>query len=222
MSQETEPQIRPIWLVGGGLAAVILGACALISVCSAVALIWFTAGRSSSTDRATLTAAQEQTDQRVVILPTQVTRTPLPLQTTLPPTPTRLVIVTLVTNSTSLPSAPSSAPDQAVRTYYQLVSDQRYDQSWQMLSDSFRQTFNCCAPTYNYSGYVHWWDSVNYVDFGSIRTVSQSQDRAVVYAEMYFVMNTGARSGLDSNPYIHLVYDPIAGSWRFDDKRASP
>ena len=113
-------------------------------------------------------------------------------------------------------------PDQAVRSYYQFVSQQRYDVTWQMLTDAFKQKFNCCAPNYNYSGYVDWWNSVSTVDFGQVRTVSQTGDRAVVYAELYYVMNTGDRSGMDSAPYIELVYDAASGAWRFDDKRANP
>jgi hypothetical protein len=63
---------------------------------------------------------------------------------------------------------------------------------------------------------------VDYVDFGSVSIVSQSGDRAVVYAETYFVMTDGRRSSVDSNPYFELVYDPAAGMWRFNDKRAAP
>ena len=130
----------------------------------------------------------------------------------------------------SVPLAPSAipqssvsrlAPDQAVRSYFQFVSQQRYDVTWQMLTDAFKQKFNCCAPNYNYSGYVDWWNSVNNVEFGQVQTVSQSGDRAVVYAELYYVMNTGDRSGMDNTPYIALVYDSTSGSWRFDDKRAN-
>src|SRR5262249_32879002 len=113
-------------------------------------------------------------------------------------------------------------PDQAVRTYYQMVSQQRYDLSWNMLTDAFKQKFNCCAPNYNYTGYTNWWDSVDTVDFGNVNVVSQSGDRAVVYAETYIVMNDGRRSSVDGNPYFELIYDPVAGMWRFNDKRSAP
>ena len=90
-----------------------------------------------------------------------------------------------------------------------------------MLTDDFKQEFNCCAPNYNYTGYVGWWDSVDRVEFGEVRVVSQSGVRAVVYAEIYYVMNTGDRSSVDNAPYFELVYSPVTGNWQFDDKRAS-
>ncbi len=116
----------------------------------------------------------------------------------------------------------SSTPDQAVKNYYALVSQGRYDLGWSMLTDGFKQKFNCCAPNYNYTDYVAWWDSVNTVEFGSVKTISQNGDRAVVYVELYYVMNTGARSSLVGDPYIELVYDSTLNSWRFEDKRAMP
>jgi hypothetical protein len=63
---------------------------------------------------------------------------------------------------------------------------------------------------------------VNYVELGSVRSVSQSGDQAVVYAELVYVMNDGSRGGDNGEPYIHLRYDTASGQWRFDDKRASP
>jgi hypothetical protein len=104
-----------------------------------------------------------------------------------------------------------------VRDYYALVSQGRYDESWPLLSDAFKQTFNCCAPNYNYDGYRAWWDSVDFVDFGQVRTVSQSGGRAVVYAELRYHMHAGGVSE-DREPYIILVYDPARGQWLFDDK----
>jgi hypothetical protein len=205
MNEEPSPRIRPIWLIGGGAAVVVLGVCALISVAAAALLIWFSGSISSSNLKPT---------QAVVTNPTQAATaaapTPLPaLNATLPVTPTQ--------NTTVRPP-----PDQAVRSYYQLVSQERYDLTWPQLTDTFKQKFNCCAPNYDYAGYVNWWNSVNVVDFGTVSTVSQDTNRAVVYAELYFVMNTGARSSMDSNPYFELTYDSVSGAWRINDKRAAP
>jgi hypothetical protein len=194
----------------------VLGVCALISLSVAGVIIWLTLGRSSNATQTTQVALQRQTEQRVTaISPTTNIPTPLPALSTLPPA---LTLVSVATQNTAL----RPAPEQAVRTYFQLVSQQRYDLTWPLLTDAFKQKFNCCAPTYNYNGYTSWWDSVNHVDFGDVRVVSQSADRAVVYTELYFVMNSGERSAVDSNPYIDLVYDDASGTWRFDDKRAFP
>lgn len=212
MTEQPERGIRPIWLIGGGAALVTLGLCALFSLITAVGLVWFSSNRSFDAQEATQAVFLRETEQVATGIPTQVAPTPLPGLNT--QSPTAVTFPTL--------AVPPSAPDQAVRNYYTLVSQQRYDLTWQLLTDSFKQRFNCCAPNYNYTGYVAWWDSVNYVDFGDVRTISQNGDRAVVYAELYWVMNTGVRSGMSGNPYIELVYDPAMGSWRIDDTRASP
>ena len=122
--------------------------------------------------------------------------------------------------STALPTplpipSPAVGPDQVVIDYYNLVSDGRYDESWPLLSDNFKQIFNCCAPNYNYSGYVEWWDSVDHVEFGPVRTVTQANNRAVVYAELFYHMVEGGVSE-DRAPYFELLFDGEA--WRFENK----
>jgi len=87
------------------------------------------------------------------------------------------------------------------------------------LTNDFKQIFNCCAPDYNYSEYVEWWDSVDYVEFGEVRTVLQQSDRAVVYAELSYHMQAGGVSR-DRQAYIEMVYD--GGVWRFANKGPSP
>ena len=134
-------------------------------------------------------------------------------QTVLPPS---------TVDMSSLTITPSVAPDRAVRNYYQQVTHHHHDQTWNLLTDAFKQKFNCCAPAYNYADYVDWWDSVKKVEFGDIHIVSQSGYQAVVYAELYYVMKKGPRSPVDSAPYIALVYDSATGNWLFDDKRGTP
>lgn len=215
-------RIRPVWLVGGVAAVVMLGTCTLIFACGVLALVWYINQTSSNAARATQVTFQHQTEQSVAPTPmpialTTINPTPLPIIPTAPLSPTLIPLSTPAQITALRP-----APDQMVRTYYALVSQQRYDLTWPMLTDTFKQKFNCCAPNYNYGEYMSWWDSVNHVEFGSVRTVFQSEDRAVVYAELYYVMNTGDRSSVDRDPYIHLVYDSTTGNWRFDDKRATP
>src|SRR6185369_17239949 len=85
--------------------------------------------------------------------PSQSTRTPIPLNnagqptqlpliSTLQPPPLPLSVPTQmgVANIN-----PNSTPDQAVRDYYALVSQGRYDLGWSILTDAFKQKFNCCA-----------------------------------------------------------------------------
>ena len=209
MDQEPSNGIRPLWLVGGAAATLIIGACAILSLLALGGVLWLSQARGGGGEATPIGVVNGSTP-RATAAPTSAAPTPLPAINTQP------------ANTISQPTLALLPPDQAVRSYYQFVSQQRYDITWQMLTDAFKQKFNCCAPNYNYSGYVDWWNSVNTVDFGQVRTVSQNGDRAVVYAELYYVMNTGDRSGMDSSPYIELVYDAASGGWRFDDKRASP
>lgn len=218
--QEQQPQpeqesgergIRPIWLIGGGATLVTLTLCAIIAL--AFAGFSLLSNRPDPSN-ATQVAVARSTQQNAT--PVAPTLTPLPAF----PTRTPISAPTAFTIATQS-NAARPAPDQAVRTYYDLVSQQRYDVSWNLLTDSFKQRFNCCAPNYNYSGYTEWWDSVDRVEFGTVNTVSQDGDRAVVYAEIYYLMNNGQRSGMSANPYIELRYDASTGSWRIEDTRAN-
>jgi len=161
----------------------------------------------------------------ITFTPVRATRTPIPLNngqrtqlpivSTLQPPPLAATPIGVVNIN------PATTPDQAVKDYYALVSQGRYDLGWSMLTDAFKQKFNCCAPNYNYTDYVKWWDSVNTVEIRNVKTVSQNGDKAVVYIEFAYLMNDGRRSSLIGDPYIALVYDPTLNTWRFDDKRAA-
>ncbi len=206
---EPPSRIRPIWLLGGAAVLVGLAACLVVTIVITAVLISFSNSIASNTT---------PTDQPVAQNPTAVVSPSAP--TPLPPVNSPVSPTLSATTTQNLANLPP--PDQTVRTYYQLVSQQRYDLSWPLLTDAFKQKFNCCAPNYNYSGYLDWWNSVNYVDFGTVSVVSESGAQAVVYAQLYYVMNTGARSGVDSDPYIELLYNSATNTWQFNDKRASP
>lgn len=209
-------QLRPSWLFAGGAMIGVLALCGVVALCGAVVLIWSsTQGTPPTPEPTSITVIQRPTEpptRTTAPLPASVT--PLPVVSSPQALPTAIALVT--------PNPGSSlTPDQAVRNYYQLISEHRYDLTWPLLTEAFKQKFNCCAPNYNYNGYINWWDSVARVEFGSVRTVSQSGNQAVVYAELYYVMHNGARSSLDSDPYIQLIFDATAGIWRFDDKRSA-
>ncbi len=208
MNDEPPLRIRPIWLFGGAAIAVGLAACLVVTVVIAAVLISFSNGISSTTT---------PTSQPVVQNPTAAINPPVP--TPLPPVNSPVSPSISATATQNLATLPP--PDQAVRSYFQWVSQKRYDLTWPMLTDTFKQKFNCCAPNYDYTDYINWWNSVNYVDFGTVSTVSETGAQAVVYAQIAYVMNTGARSSLDG-AYYEMLYDPSSGNWRMNDKRASP
>lgn len=110
------------------------------------------------------------------------------------------------------------SPRQSVVNYYRDITRENYEAAWEQLSDAFKQEFNCCAPDYDYDGYLSWWSTVERVDFGDVRLVEQNGSRAIVYAELIYTMNEGG-SFEDSDPYIELQYDPLQGRWLFEDKR---
>lgn len=186
-------------------------------------IIIFCAGCNlSSTDVATLPTSTlpqptlASSTRTPIPLPNDPRPTQLGVLSTLPPPPIPIVVSTQIGAV-----ATSTTPDQAVRAYYALVSDGRYDLSWSQLTDTFKQKFNCCAPAYNYADYVAWWDTVNTVELKEVTIISQTGSRAVVYVQMIYLMNDGRRSSVINDPYIELVYDSTLATWRFEDKRAT-
>ncbi len=207
MTKDPGSGIRPVWFALGGAAMGMVGICLLVFVVTAVGLRWVASPRSSDDPKPTTVPVR----QDGTAVPTQrlVNSVSVPTQLPIP---------------TSIPTdlSASTAPTDTVRNYYRLVSHKRYDLTWPLLTDTFKQKFNCCAPHYNYTGYVDWWNSVDHVELGDVRTVSQAGVRAVVYAEIFYVMTSEDRSSMDNTPYFELTYNPVLGEWQFDDKRATP
>ena len=213
MTKDSRSGIRPVWFALGGAVMGMVGLCLLVFVVTAVGLLWIATPRSSD-------------DPQPTAIPTQLEVADVPTQPLVSATPINANIPTQLPIPTAIPTISSSIQSteaaDSVRNYYNLVSQNRYDRTWPLLTDTFKQKFNCCAPNYNYAGYVDWWNSVDHVEFGDVRTVSQAGVRAVVYAEVYYVMNDGNRSSVDNAPYFELIYSPVMGEWQFEDKRATP
>jgi hypothetical protein len=205
------PTIRPIWIVIG---AALLTMCAGISVCFAVSGLGLSFLLSSDNNQSSESGIGQRPSQVVVEAATSTADIPTGIP--LPGTSSTLAAPPIGTVNPGSVSIDLSAPAQAVHSYYAAVDANRYDISWQMLSSHFKDVFNCCAPDYNYSGYVDWWDSVDRVDVRNLQTVSQSADRAAVYMELHYTMRSGQQS-IDRS-YIHLIYDPTVGGWVFDNK----
>jgi hypothetical protein len=205
-------QLPPLWIaIGAGLITV----CAGVALCTAIFGVGMTAILSPKNpptveaviDRTPTTIAATSTVS--VTLASTPTQIPLP-GAVLPPPPLQ---------STPINNFPVSAifadPAEAVRSYYQWIDANRYDLTWPLLSEGFKQTFNCCAPNYNYSGYVDWWDSVDRIEAVDVHTVTQDNASAVVFMELHYWMKAGGQSV--DRAYMHLIRDPVAG-WLFDNK----
>jgi serine/threonine-protein kinase len=115
--------------------------------------------------------------------------------------------------STAAPSAVQAGSDQAVRNYYQLVNERRYEEAWPTLSSYFQAHFS----NNSYQDYVTWWNKVEYVEVGQVTVVPHSDIEAVVTAELWYHMKDG-RIIKDEHPNIRLGYDTTAGRWLFQDK----
>ncbi|MGQ9792670.1 MAG: PKD domain-containing protein, partial [Anaerolineae bacterium] len=120
-------------------------------------------------------------------------------------------------------TATGGVPESVVRRYYEAINERRYDLAWSMLSTNFKQRWNCCAPDggFDFAAYVGWWDSVQRVEIGHIELIERSDTRAVVYAELAYLMRDG-RQVMDPMPYIQLAFDPALGGWVFWDKGEGP
>lgn len=129
------------------------------------------------------------------------------------------------TTPASIPTAISSgiSPEQAVRDYYALINQGRYEITWSRLSDHFKDKFNCCNSEgdYDFDEYKRWWSSVARVDIGETRIIEQNGGTATVFAQLSYLMNSGNRI-TDYKPYIQLVFDPITRTWLFYDKGPTP
>ena len=120
-------------------------------------------------------------------------------------------------------AATDNTPESTVRRYYEAINERRYELTWSLLSTNFKQKWNCCAAdgSFNYRAYTDWWDSVQRVDIGRIELIEHSDTRAVVYAELAYLMRDG-RQIMDPRPYIQLAFDPAVGEWLFWDKGETP
>ncbi len=134
------------------------------------------------------------------------------------PTPTPVAVVaTPMPTPVSTPAAPAGlAPDQTVLAYYTAVNDREYDAAWTMLSQSYKHAWNCCTPAgdYDYVSFTRWWDRVERVALRELAPVSQSEDRALVYADLVYRMKDGMEL-IDPYPYTYMARDAATQSWLF-------
>jgi hypothetical protein len=205
-------QIRPLWIaIGTGILTI----CAGLAICTAVFGVGMTAILSPK-NPPTAESTVARTPTQLATAPT--ISTPLAAGPTQIPLPGAVLspppqVATAVNNSPI--GAIFSDPAEAVRSYYQWIDANRYDLTWPLLSENFKQTFNCCAPNYSYREYTDWWDSVDRIEAVEVSTVQQDSTRAIVFMELHYWMKAGGQSV--DRAYMHLIRDPVAG-WLFDNK----
>jgi len=127
---------------------------------------------------------------------------PEPTQTSLPPT----VIY-------DTPTPPGLSPAEFVISYWQNVSDGRYENAWAQLSPGFRQA----KHNNDYSAYVYGYQQMNLcrIVVSSVNVVQQDFYSAVVTA--HFTYYTGAQCNSSEYDFeMWLAYDGASNSWLFD------
>ena len=150
------------------------------------------------------------------------THTPTPTPSCTPThTPTRTPTHTPTYTPTHTPTPnPTVSPVQAIRDYYAGIEERRYYETWNQLTDHYKDRFNRPTPQepYDFKGYLAWWDSVVRVDIGDLELIDQKGDKATVFAQISYLAKNGSSRWDDERPYIQMQFDPDTGTWLFYDE----
>ena len=110
-----------------------------------------------------------------------------------------------------IPTVERPAADEFVRNHYIALNNRKYTYSWSQLSPKFKTIAS------SYSEYQQWWNSVREIRIGDIKLVNQTNDSAVVDAELWYVMHSD-KVVKDAKNKIYLVWSNETNGWLFDDK----
>ena len=103
---------------------------------------------------------------------------------------------------------------QFIINHYQELNNRNYEQTWNSLSDNFKQI------AVSYSDYQKWWDSVREIKIGSVEVISVNENGAIVKAELSYILNNGKIFN-DNKPYIYLIRNQNTNNWMFDEKTST-
>jgi hypothetical protein len=86
-----------------------------------------------------------------------------------------------------------SAPEQALRAYYDAINQRQYAHTWLMLAPQFKQARFCCEAdgSYQFSRYRTWWELVATVKILDTHIHERQPDAAVVQATVRYTMHSG-------------------------------
>jgi serine/threonine-protein kinase len=124
-----------------------------------------------------------------------------------------------VVGSSVLPPKPkqtvlaSTTPENAVKEYYDLINQHKYEIAWQRLSPGYQQTR---AKNGFQNSYLAWWEQVERVEVNNAILISRSADRAEVNAELSYHKKNG--DIIPESLQVFLVWEASYG-WIFDDTR---
>ncbi|MBF2064559.1 MAG: hypothetical protein IGS39_09090 [Calothrix sp. C42_A2020_038] len=78
-------------------------------------------------------------------------------------------------------------PEKTIEEYYQLINQRQYANSWAILTRRFQRI----KPDNNYNNYEEWWEKVASIKINSIQLIANSQNQAIVDAELEYLMKNG-------------------------------
>lgn len=108
-------------------------------------------------------------------------------------------------------STPKPAPDRFIQEHYSLLNQRLYETTWKNLAPEFQ------SQAGGFSAYIDWWNSVQQIDVGEVRVLSQNEEEAVVDARLSYLMKKGTVSQ-DPKSRIYLRWNESLASWQFYDK----
>jgi serine/threonine-protein kinase len=132
-----------------------------------------------------------------------ITATPIPTGTPFVPT------------NTMIPTQ-SNSVEQFIRTYYQAINSRNYENTWSLLSETFRASVNG-PQNGGYQGYVDFWNSVDRVEVTEIKILEQSSQSAKASVVANYHYKNGATTTSQGN--LDFIYDPSRNTWLFDIAR---
>jgi hypothetical protein len=199
-------------LFGGAIGLIALGS-SMVAILDYFNVKPFphTQGSLAMISSATPDIAPEQDSVRPTVQPTLTQEFPT-VQPTLEPT----ILPTFTSQPTAtLSPSPPPKPDAVafVLSYWDNVSNQRYESAWAQLSPQFRQKLH----NNSYEDYVQGYRGMSLcgIVVSNPYLVGQDDFQAVVTA--HFTYYTGARCiSSEYNFEMLLTYDPGSNSWLFD------
>ena len=144
------------------------------------------------------------------LAPTSMTPIAITSASWLDPTPTQSNVPPTVMYHTSTPVVPS--PTDFILSYWQNVSDGRYENAWAQLSPRFRHTWH----NNDYSDYLRGYEQMNLCSIlvSNVNLIRQDIYSAVVTAHLTYQTGSQCNSS-EYNFEMWLTYD-VSNSWLFD------
>jgi hypothetical protein len=111
---------------------------------------------------------------------------------------------------------PSISTDKAVRNYYRLINERKYEESWSMLSAKFRDArLRDTKGQYTFTYYQRYWNCVSKAVILESNTKKPMKANALVVVDMLYRLKEGGELYFrDYN--IYLAYDEKNNGWLID------